>query len=255
MTQATSPPCPICNHPSALLDVVDFSKSCEEPRGKFLPLSGNPVYYALCDECGFCFAPQIATWSLGQFEERIYNDGYKDIDPDYVDVRPRAQAASLTALFGRHSRSIRHLDYGGGDGLLSALLLDQGFDSCSYDPFVNRTVNIGDIGKFDLISAIEVFEHVPDVNALMGNLRGLLKPDGIVFFTTLTSDGNIQKNQRLTWWYASPRNGHISLFSKKSLATLAGRYGLNFGSFNEGAHLFWRAVPGWASHLIKPGQS
>jgi hypothetical protein len=34
-------------------------------------------------------------------------------------------------------------------------------------------------------------------------------------FSTLLSDGNIKLGQKLTWWYASPRNGHISLFSRR----------------------------------------
>lgn len=37
--------CPICNTACTPLDVVDFNKSCEEARGKFLQLSGIAVYY------------------------------------------------------------------------------------------------------------------------------------------------------------------------------------------------------------------
>jgi hypothetical protein len=44
-------------------------------------------------------------------------------------------------------------------------------------------------GGFDLISAFEVFEHV-----------------------------NIRSGRRLDWWYASLRNGHISLYSRKKAA-------------------------------------
>ena len=42
--------CPICATTAKLFDVVDFNKSCEEARGKFLELSGQPVYYAHCLE-------------------------------------------------------------------------------------------------------------------------------------------------------------------------------------------------------------
>ena len=66
--------CSVCNGACSLLDVVDFNKSCEEVRGKFLGLAGIPVYYALCGKCGFCFAPELSTWKLEEFEERIYND-------------------------------------------------------------------------------------------------------------------------------------------------------------------------------------
>ena len=80
------------------------------------------------------------------------------------------------------------------------------------------------MGKFNLITAYEVFEHVPDVNVLMKNLTEAMTEDCLILFSTLALDENIKKNRRITWWYASPRNGHISLFSKKSLAILGSKY-------------------------------
>jgi SAM-dependent methyltransferase len=242
--------CPVCGEACSLLDVVDFNKSCEEVRGNFLRLTGIPVYYLLCGNCSFCFAPEFSGWTLPEFEEKIYNSEYHLVDPDYIDVRPRANATSIMALFKESSHPITHLDYGGGSGVLASILKESNFDSVSYDPFVDRQVDIEQLGKFDLITAFEVFEHVPDVQQLMANLQTLLSPDGIVLFSTLLSDGNIQPNQRINWWYASPRNGHISLFSKKSLTVLAHHHGFNFGSFSVGFHVFFTNVPPWANHII-----
>jgi SAM-dependent methyltransferase len=243
--------CPVCGGACSLLDVVDFNKSCEEARGKFLGLAGIPVYYALCSNCAFCFAPELTTWQLSKFEEKIYNDEYVLVDPDYVEARPRANATNLISMFGDRGQTVRHLDYGGGDGLLVKLLRDSNWQSTSYDPFVNKNVGVEQIGKFDLITAFEVFEHVPNVQELMSNLCSLLIPGGLVMFSTLLSDGNIHSHQKINWWYASPRNGHISLFSKKSLATLAKKSGFNFVSFSVGFHVFFTDVPFWANHLIR----
>jgi SAM-dependent methyltransferase len=244
--------CPVCEGAASLLDVVDFNKSCEEARGKFLALSGTSVYYALCGKCGFCFAPELMAWSLDEFRERIYNDDYVEVDPDYVAARPRANAASLISMFGDRAHSIKHLDYGGGEGLLSRLLNNAKWQSKSYDPFVDRGIDLAELGKFDLITAYEVFEHVPNVQRLMSNLRSLLTSDGLVLFTTMLSDGKIVPNQRITWWYASPRNGHISLYSRNSLATLAEKSRFKFGSFSEGFHAFVpESVPHWAAHIFK----
>jgi SAM-dependent methyltransferase len=246
--------CPVCGNHALPLDVVDFNKSCEEARGKFLPLSGIPVYYYLCSNCGFCFAPEFSDWTLDEFSKKIYNDQYIDVDPDYISVRPQGNANNLIKTFKGKEQPIRHLDYGGGNGMLSDLLKQAGWQSSCYDPFVNTDVDIATLGKFNLITAFEVFEHVPDVNDLMSRLNSLLDNDGIVMFSTLISDGQIKPNQRISWWYASPRNGHISLFSQNSLATLAKKYNFNVGSFSPGMHMLFRDnIPEWAKHLFQNG--
>jgi len=243
--------CPVCSEKCELLDVVDFNKSCEELRGFYLPLSGKAVYYALCNSCGFCFAPEFGRWGLGDFEREIYNHDYAIIDPDYLSDRPRANAQIISSMLGEKKDLIRHLDYGGGNGLLSQVLCDQGWNSHSYDPFVNREVSPNELGKFNLITAFEVFEHVPDVSRLMQDLSMLLASPGIIFFSTLLSNSHIKPNERITWWYASPRNGHISLFSNDSLCHLAEKSGFSFGSFSEGAHVFWNTVPSWAKQIVR----
>ena len=247
-----APPCQVCGGPSEWLDALDFNKSCEEARGKFLPRSGVLVAYALCSNCGFCFAPQIHAWSPETFERWIYNDAYVEVDPDYLGTRPQNNADTLGKLFP-HAPVARHLDYGGGNGMLANILRERGWDSSSYDPFLERDKSHESRGQFDLITAFEVFEHVPDVNALMRDLERLRAPDGIVLFSTLVSDGDVQPNKSLNWWYAAPRNGHISLFSQKSLGLFANRLSLNFASFSSGFHALFRTVPTWAHHLIRVG--
>lgn len=243
--------CPVCGEQCSLFDVVDLNKSCEEMRGKRLHLSGVPVYYARCSGCGFCFAPELYQWSQEEFSRRIYNDQYIQVDPDYLEVRPQANAKMLQSMFPTLPALVRHLDYGGGNGLLSRTLGEAGWNSTSYDPFVNTGVDIGQLGQFDLITVFEVFEHVPDVLGLMANLKSALVPNGLILFSTLLSDGNIHPSQRLGWWYASPRNGHISLFSRKSLTLLAKTSGLKLGHFSDGFHVFLNEAPAWAAHLFK----
>jgi SAM-dependent methyltransferase len=191
------------------------------------------------------------SWSSQQFKEKIYNDEYVRVDPDFVETRPKENASSLISAFGETAHLFKHLDYGGGNGLLSQLLVEANFQSMSYDPFANQQIAIEQLGKFDLITAYEVFEHVPDVQQLMSNLCALLAPSGIILFSTLLSDGNIHPKQRLSWWYASPRNGHISLFSRQSLFFIAQQKGFKFGSFSEDLHIFFNHVPPWANHIIK----
>lgn len=245
-------PCPVCGGNAPPLDAVDFNKSCEEGRGKFLPRSGIPVRYHLCQDCGFCFAPEFRRWSHRDFAERIYNAGYGKVDPDYAEIRPKTNAALIEKLFGKSRDSIRHLDYGGGAGVLSRTLNLSGWQSASYDPFTVPADPVAS-GPFDLITAFEVFEHVADAPRLVQELAGLMANDGLLFFSTLVSDGEIAPNRKLSWWYAAPRNGHISLFSSRSLELALGARGLLLGSLSPIYHVGFREMPGWASHLMSLG--
>lgn len=242
--------CPICGNVAVAHDVVDFNKSCVEGSGTFLPLSGVPIYYFRCEGCGFCFAPEMYAWTPEDFARRVYNDEYTQVDPDWIETRPRGNAAHVAGLFGSDGKGIRHLDYGGGIGLMSDLLQGAGWNSTSYDPFVDRDVRLQDLGKFDLITSFEVFEHVPDAPQLIDALASLLAQDGLVYFSTLVTESSIAPHQRLTWWYAAPRNGHISLYTRQSLAILGARQGFRFGSIDSNLHMYWRNVPAWARHLF-----
>lgn len=251
--QAPARACPICAGTAVAHDVVDFNKSCVEGSGTFLPLAGIPIYYYLCQGCGFCYAPEMYAWSTDEFAQRVYNDAYTQVDPDWIEARPRGNAQHLQEVFGAAGRTIRHLDYGGGIGLLSDLLQGAGWNSRSYDPFVDRDVDPKSLGRFDLVTSFEVFEHVPDAPRLIDDLAALVSDDGLVYFSTLVTETSIAPHQRLTWWYAAPRNGHISLYTRSSLATLGARQGFRFGSITSNLHAYWRTVPDWAAHLFAAG--
>lgn len=243
--------CENCGMPASLLDEVDFNKSCMEPKGKAFPKSGRMVAYFLCDSCGFCFAPEFRTWTLKEFVDEIYNVDYVKVDPEYVFERPHTNAAELERRFGPYKDRIRHLDYGGGSGLLSKILDENGWDTCTHDPVVDAGDDVTQLGKFNFVTAFEVFEHVPDINALADTLTNLCDDDGVIFFTTLCSDGSIQRGRHLDWWYAAPRNGHISLFSTRSLEYLFRKRDLTVISYSSVMHVAFRSrLPDWFEQSV-----
>jgi len=241
--------CPVCGSDALFLDAVDFNKSCEEAKGILFPPSGISVEYYLCDQCGFCFPPELHAWSFDDFARLIYNNEYELVDPDYKFTRPIASANFIEQLFGAHIHEIRHLDYGGGSGLTSQTLRKSGWNSHTYDPFVDQDVNPDELGNFDLVTAFEVFEHVSDVAYLFDNLKKLCDAQGLILFSTFLSDGYIARSQKLDWWYASPRNGHISLFSQRSLSTMMSQRNLKLVSLSPNLHMAFSQVPKWASHI------
>ena len=234
-------PCPICYTETVAHDVIDLNASCEDRNGKVFPVAYKPIYYNLCPSCGHYFSPEMMLrWGEEDFSQHIYNADYPLVDPDCVEVRSSNNAEAVINFLNRHR--VTHLDYGGGNGRLSSLMRDAGFESQSYDPFYGHEKPDQ---KFDLITAFEVFEHVPDPHSMLDGLICLTHDDSMILFSTLLSDGEISPNGRLSWWYAAPRNGHISLFSSSSLKALGNAHGLTLISFSDGMHGFYKNIPSW----------
>lgn len=243
------PPCPVCTGHTVPHDVVDFHKSCVEQEGRFLSHSGIPIYYFVCESCGFLFAPEFSSWPPQEFAKYIYNAQYVEMDPDYTGKRPRANAEGLLKVFP-DATAIRHLDYGGGSGILSQTLAAGGWNSDTYDPFADRGIPLSERGRFNLITSFEVFEHEPNVRKLVETLRDSVTDDGIILFSTLLSDNYIRRHERINWWYVAPRNGHISIFSRSALENLAAYAGFRLHSISEVLHIFWRTRPEWATNIL-----
>jgi hypothetical protein len=241
--------CPVCAAEAPLHDVVDFNRSCEEHRGKFLPLTGEAVYYCLCRNCGYLFAPMFQDWTREQFLERIYNDDYVAVDPDYLEARPQQNRQVLNEMLGAQKGRFTHLDFGGGDGHLSRLLREDGWDSASWDPFFEPGSSL-DGRRFDFITAFEVFEHAPDPHLMMRQIASAAHEGTFIFYSTFVHDRAVRANERISWWYVGPRNGHVGVFSRYSLSLLGDRHGFKHGSFTDYQHCYCREIPEWARHLI-----
>lgn len=233
--------CKCCDGTASLYGVVDLNKNCQILREKVLPCCGIPVYYYRCPDCKFIFTAFFDSFSQADFERVIYNDDYLLVDPDYVSARPNANASLLQEAFSA-SKPNRLLDFGGGNGTLARLLVANGFAHVDcYDPYIPR-FSQKPPGKYDCIVSFEVFEHSTDPIRMFTDLNEMLADPGVVIFSTLIQPDNIDQIG-LNWWYAGPRNGHVSLHSQESLARLAQRFGLKLFSFNRNLHLLLRNLP------------
>jgi SAM-dependent methyltransferase len=244
-------PCKICAAPAPLYGVIDFSRSCEAARGLHLPLVGVPVYYRRCGACGFLFSDSFDDWTDADFRRHIYNDDYITVDPDYAETRPSATAGLVAQLFGASKASLRVLDYGGGNGKLAELLRADGFSVVeTYDPFTPDYAR-PPAKVFDLVTCFETFEHLPDPNAGIAEIVERLANPALVLFTTLVQPADFD-HLRMAWWYIAPRNGHISIFTRRALALAWQRHGFSFGSIDDNRHVAFRELPDFAKHLIQP---
>ncbi|HEX2814814.1 MAG TPA: class I SAM-dependent methyltransferase [Phenylobacterium sp.] len=247
-------PCKLCGGASRLFGVTDFNRNCEEARGKFLPLSGVAVYYRRCEACGLVYSEAFDDWAPEDFETHIYNAAYADVDGDYEAIRPASNAQMIVRAFGASANNLAVLDYGGGNGDFARALVEAGFrQAATYDAF-HPDHRLRPEIDYDLITCFETLEHMPDPLAGAADIAGFLKPDGMVFFSTLTQPADFA-TLGMQWWYIGPRNGHVTLHSRQSLAILWARHGLKVASFNDNFHAAFRTVPAFASHLIRTQMS
>jgi hypothetical protein len=233
--------CKVCDGSSPRFDVVDFHKCCD-PRLYPFGLSGVPVFYYRCHTCRFIFTDFFDGFTPAQWSRHVYNADYVKVDPEYVDARPRSNALELRGFLRDPSATIG-LDFGGGNGLTASLMRDAGWSFDSFDPYGHSDISQARLGRYNFCSAMEVFEHTPDpAEALRSIVEMCTRERLVVFVGTGVHDGIVTDQTRLSWWYAGPRNGHISLFSREALRRLGLRFGLDYASVTRGTHLLTRGV-------------
>lgn len=242
--------CKVCGYAAEIFGAADSSKSTHP--GQPVPPTGKRVLYYRCTNCRFLFTRDFDSWEQADFLREIYNDDYVKVDPDFVSVRPLEYAQSMADRLALRKGSIRLLDYGGGRAVFARRMHELGFDTASYDPFFRSGLEPGLGEKFELIHCREVIEHSPDPRSFALDLLRFLHEDGAVYLSTALQPPDILE-LGLAWWYAAPRNGHISLFSRDSLELIWHELGLKFGSFSDFEHIAWRGNPPCLSCLIGGG--
>jgi SAM-dependent methyltransferase len=219
-------PCPICGSDTSELGAVD---------GKFLV---RRFLLRRCPSCRFSFVADPAT-DFAQIYTRDYYAG-KGADPlvDYIEemehfsttVRHYEWRGILTAVQSLVpvSGETRWLDFGCGTGGL--IRYCRGQSDCrpvGYEDGEARSL-LRDYGiptiepeeldasqqSFDVVTAIEVLEHLTNPLAALERIRRLLRPGGLLFYTT----GNAQpfRDRLLEWRYVIPEI-HVSFFEPETL--------------------------------------
>lgn len=197
-----------------------------------LLLSGIPIWYNRCERCGLLFTTAFDDWQVSDYQQAIYNQAYERVDPDYVSRRAE-QNADMIASMLPGEREVRLMDYGGGNGTLSRLLQARGLDAHSWDPMNSEPFPQDE--TFSVVTAFEVFEHTPDPHETLHEALALLEPEGVLLFSTLLME---QADRRLMdHWYIAPRNGHITLHTRRSLAHLFAEHGCQVNHLSNSLHL------------------
>ena len=200
-----------------------------------------------CESCRFTFIANPWTDYA-----KIYNEDYyfgKGADPlvDYVgemehpkdSIRTYEWRGILAAVSSLKpvSAQTKWIDYGCGNGMLLKYVREQthanalGFEEGWIAEEARKSgIEVlkpdelaAHAGTCDVVTAIEVLEHVADPLETLRSIRKLLKPGGLFFYTT----GNAQphRGRVANWPYCIPEI-HISFYEPKTL-----EYALNATGF------------------------
>lgn len=217
----------------------------------------HEVQYFHCPGCGF-IQTEEPYWLAEAYADPINASDVGLVARNLATAR--ATRAVINLLFRRDGPFV---DYGGGYGLFVRLLRDAGYDFYRYDPHCANLFAKGldaapGEGRYELLTAFEVFEHL--ARPVEGVEEMLRFADSVLFTTTLVP-AHLPAPEE--WWYYSLDHGqHVSLYSPRSLAALAGRLGLRLYSDGASAHMLTRrrlpaplfrlAVGRYGSRLLSP---
>ena len=208
-----------------------------------------------CPSCG------LVQTDLGKpydvFLQEFYTDGYflgdvkKSAYKDYQKDKPYIlkNMKTFLSLLQRQKQKGTLLDVGCAYGFFVELALQHGFDAYGVDPskhavgqaasHVSPRLKEGTTAaisyapqSFDVISMLDVFEHLADPVAELTRLRPWLKDDGILFLATGDTGSLAAKILKRRWTFYIPPQ-HLLFFNRQTITETLGQAGFVPISFSR----------------------
>jgi hypothetical protein len=201
--------------------------------GETLLLHKYHVQYFRCPNCGF-IQTEKPYWLAEAYTEALVA---ADVGIMQRNLRTAAVTAAVISLLFPDGK--KFLDYGGGLGTFVRLMRDRGFDFFWQDLYAKnlhaRTFEYKAGAHYDLVTAFELMEHLPDPIEGLAPIFAL--SDNVLTTTLLVPD---PPPAPPNWWYYVAGVGqHVSFYTPAALQQLARHYG-RFVSSSNGFHLFSR---------------
>jgi len=221
--------CPLCNSKKrdkiidsniSNIDSADF-KITDSQYGK------HWSFYK-CKNCDFVYSDPSPS-------ENFLNNLYSSVkDPEYEE-----ENEGRTNNFKRIIKRITKLkpqkgsvlDVGAATGMFVNLLTQSGFEAEGLEPskwavkLAKKKYNINLIqkdfknfksnNKYDIITLIDILEHVSNPDNILKNAKKIMKEDGLIVIVTPDIGSILPKILKSNWWHYRPP--HINFFTKKSL--------------------------------------
>lgn len=201
--------------------------ACETDGGRSLgSKEGFDVHR--CRTCGSLFVDQLPPVEAGLDYDGYYHEGNLTV-PEFVHRRLAEMVGELEPF----RLTSRWIDIGCGAGSLLRAVARAGWRAQGteiapqpvqmlraegYDVLLGDAAELElELGAYDVVSLIEVIEHVPEPRALMARAAALLRPGGVLFMTTPHARGVSGRVLGLQWSAVSPPE-HLQLFSRSGMS-------------------------------------
>lgn len=200
----------------------------------------NGLRVGACRGCGTLYARGAGSGE-GAEESCDYDAYYHEANlsvPPFIERR----LDEIIADFAPYRRTGRLLDIGCGAGTLLSAARRAGWDAAGTEvsrPAVEHVrregfeVFAGELhearfpaGHFDVVTASEILEHLPDPRVLLAEVARILRPGGLFWGTTPHGRGLSARALGVEWSTVSPPE-HLQLFSLGGLRRLLTSAGFN----------------------------
>lgn len=200
-----------------------------------------------CGACGLLQCPD--TNDVLAFYQRLEDPQYEEGRAQRYLQAEQIIRTTLKALGCASGHGKTLLDVGAGSGILLQAARKFGFSAVGIEPsswlVVQARAHGLDVhegvlphaaasGPFDVVTLIDVIEHVSEPGRLLSAIRDVLKPGGMAIVVTPDVASLIARVLSYRWWHY--RIAHISYFDRKSLTIMTERAGLTVKQFRR---------PGW----------
>lgn len=196
-----------------------------------------------CLDCGFLECPSLA--HALDYYEALEDRGYEESRaPRALQMRKLLESLGLAA-------GARLLDVGAGSGILVEQALAAGYRAEGIEPshwLVEAArerglpVHEGALpspairGPYDVVTLVDVIEHVSQPVELLAQARALLAPGGVVAIVTPDLGSVAARAMGWRWWHF--RVAHIGYFDRGTLGRACARAGLRVERFSRPAWYF-----------------